>query len=152
MIEISHAPVLNQKIDKILLERAALTALTHQSAPKDAALSILLTDDAQIQSLNHEYRGFDAPTDVLSFDVHERDPETGYLYLGEIIVSIPYAAKQAQKSGHPLEAEAQLLIVHGVLHLLGHDHAETKEKAQMWSAQAEILARLGLADIKIQEI
>ena len=152
MIEISHAPALNQKLDKILLERAALATLAHQSAPKDAALSILLTDDNQIQSLNREYLGFDTPTDVLSFSVHERDPETGSLYLGEIIISIPYAAKQAQKNGHPLEAEVQLLIIHGVLHLLGHDHAESEEKAQMWAAQAEILAHLGLADIKIQEI
>ena len=152
MIEISHSSTLNQKLDKVLLERAARAALENQSAPQDATLSILLTDDAQIQSLNREYRGFDTPTDVLSFDVHERDPETGFLYLGEIIVSVPYAAKQAHKNGHPLEAEVQLLIVHGVLHLLGHDHAEAEEKAKMWSAQTEILARLGLAEIKIQEI
>ncbi len=152
MIEILYNPAIEKKLDQGLLEHAARTALAHQSAPQDATLSILLTDDAQIQALNRDYRGFDAPTDVLSFDVHERDPETGFLYLGEIIVSIPYAAKQAEKSQHLLEVEVQLLIVHGVLHLLGHDHAEAKEKAQMWDAQDEILAELGLEKIEIKEI
>lgn len=152
MIEILYNPALDQNIDKALLERAARVTLEDQATPQNTSLSILLTDDAQIQELNREYRDFDAPTDVLSFDVHERDPETGFLYLGEIIVSMPYAAKQAQKSGHSLEAEVQLLVVHGVLHLLGHDHAKAKEKAKMWATQAKILARLGLSKIKIQEI
>ena len=151
MIEILYNPDLEKKLDQILLERAARAALVHQSAPQDATLSILLTDDAQIQSLNRDYRGIDTPTDVLSFDVHERDPETGFLYLGEIIISMPYATKQAAKNEHPLEAEIQLLIVHGVLHLLGHDHTKVEEKEKMWAAQAEILAKLGLENIKIQE-
>ena len=151
MLEISYAPSISERFEQALLERAARTALANQSAPADAALSILLTDDAQIQTLNRDYRGFDKPTDVLSFDVHERDPESGCLYLGEIIVSIPYASKQARKNGHPLLAEVQLLIVHGVLHLLGHDHAESDEKKRMWQAQAEILAELGLAGIKIED-
>ncbi len=151
MIAIQHNPILNKSLDNALLERAVRATLENQNAPKDATLSILLTDDAQIQSLNREYRGFDMPTDVLSFGVHERDPETGFLYLGEIIVSIPYAAKQAQKNGHSLKAEVQLLIVHGVLHLLGHDHADAKEKAKMWAAQTKILDRLDLSEMKIQE-
>ena len=152
MIEIQYNPTLDKNLDDTLLARAAHVTLEHQSAPKDDTLSILLTDDAQIQSLNRKYRGFDTPTDVLSFDVHERDPETGFLYLGEIIISIPYAAKQAQKNGHPLQAEVQLLIVHGTLHILGHDHANPTEKAKMWNAQSEILTHLGLTEIKIQEI
>ena len=152
MIEIQTNPSLENSFDKTLLEYAAHAALTHQSTPKDATLSILLTDDAQIQALNRDYLGFDKPTDVLSFDVHERDPETGYLYLGEIIISVPYAAKQAAENQHPLESEIQLLVVHGVLHLLGHDHSETEEKAKMWAAQDEILAQLGLGKIKFTEI
>jgi probable rRNA maturation factor len=148
-IEISQSTNLTQQVAQAPLQNAARTALLQQNAPQDVSLSILLTDDAQIRTLNREYRGFDAPTDVLSFDVHERDPETGLLYLGEIIVSHPYAARQAQKKGHSLQAEAQLLIVHGVLHLLGHDHADTREKVKMWQAQSEILNLLGLAQIKI---
>jgi len=152
MIDIQYNPSLEKTFDQALLENAARTAFSHQSAPKDATLSLLLTDDDQIQALNRDYRGFDKPTDVLSFDVHERDPETGYLYLGEIIISVPYAAKQAAQNQHPLESELQLLVVHGVLHLLGHDHAETEEKAKMWVAQDEILAQLGLGKIKFTEI
>jgi probable rRNA maturation factor len=64
---------------------------------------------------------------------------------------VPYASKGAAKAGHALESELQLLVVHGVLHLLGHDHAEPKEKAKMWQAQAEILGSLGLGEIQVRE-
>lgn len=151
MIEIQYSDENIPKLDETLLEKAAQTALLQQGAADDVALSILLTDDAQIQQLNRDYRGFDKPTDVLSFEAHERDPETGFLYLGDIIISVPRAATQAEQGGHPLLAEVQLLVAHGVLHLLGHDHAEAEEKTLMWNDQAEILARLGLSSIKIQE-
>jgi len=131
------------------LERAALAALAHQDA--DGDLSIVLTDDAQLRQLNRDYLGVDAPTDVLSFSASETDPETGRRYLGDVLLSIPRADEQARAAGHTLEAEAQLLVVHGTLHLLGHDHAEAQEKAQMWKAQAEVLERLGLGHIQIQE-
>jgi probable rRNA maturation factor len=134
-----------------LLEQAALAALKHQSAPEDATLTIVLTDDDQLQALNRDYLGIDASTDVLSFPSDETDPETGSPYLGDILLSIPRAANQAESAGHSLEAESQLLVVHGVLHLMGHDHAEAEEKDRMWQAQAEILAQLGLADIQIRE-
>ncbi len=151
MIEVSYNATLNLKLEEILLENAVIAALKNQSASQEVSISILLTDDEEIRALNRQYRGFDASTDVLSFDVHERDPETGLLHLGEIAVSIPYAAKQAKRNGHPLEAEVQLLIIHGVLHLIGHDHAEAKEKEKMWRAQSEILTELGLGNIKISQ-
>ncbi len=91
------------------------------------------------------------PTDVLSFPASETDPETGTSYLGDILVSIPRAEAQAQAAGHPLEAEVQLLVVHGVLHLLGYDHANPEEKSRMWAAQAEVLEGIGLAGIEIRE-
>lgn len=134
-----------------LLERAAKVALEHQSESLDSELSIILTDDARLHELNLNYLGVDAPTDVLSFPASETDPETGARYIGDILISIPRAKSQATAAGHPLEAEVQLLVVHGVLHLLGHDHAEAEEKARMWKAQAEILERLGLGDIQIRE-
>jgi len=137
--------------DASLLERAVRLTLGRESAPVDADLTIVLTDDAQLQELNRDYLGLDAPTDVLSFPASESDPETGAPYLGDILISIPRAKIQAQAAGHRLEDEVQLLVVHGVLHLLGHDHAEAEDKARMWAAQAEVLARLGLSDIKIQE-
>jgi len=117
----------------------------------NADMSIVLTDDAQLRELNREYLGIDAPTDVLSFPSDEEDPETGTPYLGDILISIPRAKQQAEAAGHPVEAEVQLLVVHGTLHLLGHDHAEAEEKAHMWQAQSEVMAKLGLSHIKVQD-
>jgi len=134
-----------------LLERAVQLTLESESSDLRSDLTIVLTDDAQLQRLNRDYLGIDAPTDVLSFPAGEEDPETGVRYLGDILISIPRAKRQAEAAGHPLEAEAQLLVVHGVLHLLGHDHAEADEKARMWQAQAEVMSKLGLGHIQIQE-
>jgi probable rRNA maturation factor len=134
-----------------LVEKAALAALKHQSAPENATVTIVLTDDEQMHSLNRDYLGVDAPTDVLSFPSEEIDPETGDPYLGDILLSVPRAASQAESAGHDVESEAQLLTVHGVLHLMGHDHAEPDEKERMWQAQAEILAQLGLSNIQVRE-
>jgi len=145
--------------ESALLERAARltleisTRLDPNLEPDsvDADITIVLTDDTQLHELNREFLGVDAPTDVLSFPSDEVDPETGSQYLGDIIISIPRAAQQAQVGGHSLEAEVQLLVVHGTLHLLGHDHAEAEEKARMWAAQAEVMSRLGLSHVKIQD-
>lgn len=137
--------------ESALLERAARFTLDLEPDSADADITIVLTDDAQLHELNREYLGVDAPTDVLSFPASETDPETGAQYLGDIIISIPRAMLQAQAGGHPLEAEVQLLVVHGTLHLLGHDHAEVEEKARMWQAQAEVMSRLGLSYVKIQD-
>ena len=134
-----------------LIKRAVSAALTHQSVSLDSELTILLTDDARLHELNRDYLGVDAPTDVLSFPASETDPETGARYIGDILISVPRARAQADAAGHLPETEVQLLVVHGVLHLLGHDHAGIKEKAHMWKAQAEILERLGLGQIQIRE-
>ena len=135
--------------DLSLLEGAARAALDHQSA--DGDLTLVLTDDEQLRRLNRDYLGVDAPTDVLSFPASETDPETGAPYLGDILLSVSRAAEQARAASHPLADEARLLVVHGVLHLLGHDHAEADEKAKMWQAQAEILEGLGLMHVTIRE-
>lgn len=139
-----------------LLEHAARAALLHQKQSPDADLSIVLTSDAQMRQLNRDYLGIDAPTDVLSFpaseaDESQTDPQSGSPYLGDILISIPRTKAQAKAAGHALEAEAQLLAVHGVLHLLGHDHADAKEKKKMWKAQSEILKSLGLGKIQVRE-
>ncbi|MGE5376978.1 MAG: rRNA maturation RNase YbeY [Bacteroidota bacterium] len=134
-----------------LLERAARAVLEHEAESQDAELSIVLTDNAHLQELNLNYLGIDAPTDVLSFPASETDPESGSRYIGDILISVPRAQSQADAAGHPLESEVQLLVVHGTLHLLGHDHAEPKEKSRMWKAQAEVLDSLGLGDIQVRE-
>jgi probable rRNA maturation factor len=134
-----------------LLERAARFTLDLSPDHSNADMTIVLTDDRQLHELNLDYLGVDAPTDVLSFPASESDPETGSTYLGDVIISIPRAAEQAQAAGHSLEAEVQLLVVHGTLHLLGYDHATAEEKAQMWEEQARVLERIGLSRIKIQD-
>jgi probable rRNA maturation factor len=147
MIHIETA--LEIPFDLSLLEGAARAALDHQSA--DGDLTLVLTGDEQLRRLNRDYRGVDAPTDVLSFPASETDPETGAPYLGDILLSVSRADEQARAAGHPLADEARLLVVHGVLHLLGHDHAEADEKAKMWQAQSTILDSLGLGHVKIRE-
>ena len=149
MIHVEVNPSLQTDLAADILERAALAVLEHQSA--DGDLTIVLTDDAQLHELNRDYLGVDAPTDVLSFPASETDPETARRYLGDILISVPRAEEQARAAGHALEAEVQLLAIHGTLHLLGYDHAEAGEKARMWKAQAEILAGLGLAEIEIRD-
>lgn len=149
MIHIEVNPSLQTNLAPELLERAALAVLAHQSA--DGDLTVVLTDDAQLRELNRDYLGIDTPTDVLSFPASETDPETARRYLGDILISVQRADEQAHAAGHTLEAEVQLLIVHGTLHLLGYDHAEADEKARMWKAQTEALERLGLSDIEIRE-
>jgi probable rRNA maturation factor len=149
VIHIGTNPSLQTNLAAKILEQAARAVLTHQSA--DGDLTIVLTDNAQLHELNRDYLGIDAPTDVLSFPASETDPETARRYLGDILISVPRAEEQARTAGHPLEAEVQLLIVHGTLHLLGYDHAGKEDKTRMWKAQAEVLERLGLGNIKIKE-
>jgi probable rRNA maturation factor len=138
-----------QPVESDLIERAALAVLAQES--KEGELTVFLSDDAQLHELNLEFLGVDAPTDVLSFPASETDPETGKPYLGDVIISAARAEEQARSAGHRLEAEVQLLVVHGVLHLLGYDHAEPEEKARMWALQARALETLGLTGLEIKE-
>ena len=133
-----------------LLERAARTVLDLSGA-QEADLTIVLVDDARIQALNRDFLAHDAQTDVLSFPADEPDPETGRRYLGDVVISTQRAAEQARERGHAIEAEMQLLVVHGILHLLGHDHAEVGEKERMWAAQAQALERLGVSPQIVHE-
>jgi probable rRNA maturation factor len=151
MIFLEKLDALTPDISAELMEKTALEALKHQSAPADADLTIVLSDDIQLHELNRQWMGVDAPTDVLSFPSDEIDPESGNRYLGDILISIQRAAEQAKAAGHAVEAEVQLLVIHGVLHLMGHDHAEAGEKARMWQAQGEILSQLGLGDIQVRD-
>ncbi len=145
MIHILIADPFIDLVDADQLEQAAIAVLRHQAYPGEVDLSIVVEDDQHLQELNLKFLGIDAPTDVLSFPSGEEDidPETGRQYLGDIILSYPRAEEQASASGHTIQAELLLLVVHGTLHLLGHDHAESGEKAAMWSAQKEILQQIG---------
>jgi probable rRNA maturation factor len=108
-------------------------------------LSLRLTDDADIQQLNACYRQIDRPTDVLSFAVLESDlawPEEDVLCLGDIVISVPTAQRQA--TNHGLRRELAWLSAHGFLHLLGWDHPDDDQLNQMLSQQAVLLRSVGI--------
>lgn len=140
-VHVQTAPALRGRVAAQVLRTAARAALAHQAAPAPGVLTIRLTDDAELRELNHAFLGHDYATDVLSFPSQES--EAGARYFGDLALSLPRAEAQARAGGHPLEAELQLLVVHGVLHLLGHDHAQARDKKAMWAAQAAILTGLG---------
>lgn len=128
---------------KTLLRKAAQATLQQEKSPSETDLTIVIDDDAALKELNQRFRGYDEPTDVLSFPGDETDPETGGRYLGDIVISLQRAQEQAASGGHAVEDELQLLVVHGVLHLLGYDHADEEEKKHMWMAQNQVLSALG---------
>ena len=125
-----------------LLRDAARAALKHERAAS-GSLSLAISDDETLRNLNSQFLGHDTPTDVLSFPSDSDDPDAEGRYFGDVIISYPRAHAQATAGGHSAEAELQLLTVHGVLHLLGHDHANEEQKIVMWQAQSEILTGLG---------
>ena len=136
----------NQKlpIKKVRIRSLALKVLKIENADKNAEVSVLLTDDAQIAELNKQYRDIDGPTDVLSFAFDEGEEDFGIdegeHMLGDVVISMETAEKQAQASQKTLEEEVDMLLVHGILHLLGYDHAEPEEEENMFKKQNEILA------------
>lgn len=153
MINLMIKDEYSSSIDSQVIEQTALAVLARHVDMADTDLSIVIEDDERLHALNKEYLDIDAPTDVLSFPSGEEnvDPETGTLYLGDIIISFQRAAEQAAASGHNTQSEIQLLVVHDVLHLLGYDHAVTDEKAEMWSIQADILKSLGVQIARLPE-
>ncbi len=139
------------QIDPAVLVSTAQAVLADQSEGEEVDLTIAIEGDQNLHDLNLQFLGIDAPTDVLSFPAEETDPETGHLYLGDVIISLPRAASQAESAGHPLQNEVQLLIIHGILHLLGHDHATPEMKSEMWQLQAGLLDRLAIKINKLPE-
>ena len=143
MINLKVAPAYKARVDEDLLVKTAQYAIDRVlDHPVD--VSIAIVGDLKIRQLNKQYRQIDAPTDVLSFSSDAIDPGTGVPYLGDIIISLPSAQRNASNSGHALSDEMQLLIVHGVLHLYGYDHDTKRNKDSMWKLQGEILAGQGV--------
>lgn len=141
-------PGLERIIRKLLEEAAGL-----EGVPEKAEVSLTLVDDEEMRRLNRNFRGVDAPTDVLSFALQEKVPgepaiqgEEEELLLGDIFISLDTARRQAKAYGHSLEREIGMLAVHGFLHLLGYDH-DTKEAEEiMFRRQEELLSKVGLKE------
>lgn len=113
-------------------------------------VTLRLTDDGEIQALNRDYRHQDRPTDVLAFAELDIDSPLGEAlesepsYLGDIVISVDTASRQAQQQGHPLEIELAWLASHGFLHLLGWDHPNDEKLQEMLSMQEQFLRNIGL--------
>lgn len=113
-----------------------------------AEVGVTLSDDAGIHALNRDYRGKDRPTDVLSFALNDGEENVlgnpAALLLGDIIISLETAKRQAEEYNHSLEREIAYLTVHGMLHLLGYDHEIEEEKAEMRKEEEHVLGLLGI--------
>ena len=129
---------------KMLIRRAIVETLAYEQYENDAEVSVTLTDSASIQSVNHRFRGIDAPTDVLSFPMMEFSMPEVYVSLGNIILSVETARRQAEEYGHSLKRELCFLCAHSALHLLGYDHETEDEREEMEAKQREILDALGI--------
>jgi probable rRNA maturation factor len=143
---------LNNQQDEVALDLDTWQSTAERIAERlgigdETDWSLTFVDDEAIRTFNREYRGYDKPTDVLAFSQLEGDddfpmPEEIQI-LGDVVVAVPTARRQAEERGHAFEAELALLIIHGLLHLLGEDHDTPERKAAMWERQATILSDLG---------
>jgi probable rRNA maturation factor len=147
-VAVTVASRFRKEVDEEWLRGVARRVLAAEGVAK-AEVSVVVSDDGTIRDLNARYRGEDAPTDVLSFALSERAedfvlPPDGVLRLGEVVVSLPTARRQARASGHGVREEIAWLVVHGLLHLLGYDHQEEEEERVMRSREAALLAAPGM--------
>ncbi|HEV3231750.1 MAG TPA: rRNA maturation RNase YbeY, partial [Candidatus Dormibacteraeota bacterium] len=107
-----------------------------EGVPAGSSVSVLVCGDDEIRELNLRYAGLDAATDVLSFPAAAVRPGAGFAFapgaeleLGDIVLSLEHLRRQAGRAGHGLEVEAATLAIHGLLHLVGHDHADADAEA-----------------------
>ena len=131
------------------LRRVVAQTLAVEGVNSAVELGLVITDDETIRQLNRSYRGRDEATDVLSFAFLEDSeatpfitPPDGVLHLGEVILSYPRAVAQAEEHHHPLEHELALLVIHGVLHLLGHKDEDAPGEAKMRAEEKRVLGEL----------
>jgi len=132
-------------LDFATLERTAERLLA-AAGEAGSSVSLSFVRDPAIRALNREHRGKDAPTDVLSFPLVE--PGDAYAgaerLLGDIVISIDTARRQAAAYDAPLEREVERLLIHGLLHLLGHDHMEAGERARMEAEERRLADAIGM--------
>ena len=140
-------PSLVRKVARKALEvaRPARSAKRSRAGKgyREAQVSILFCSDSYIKRLNREYRKVDASTDVLAFSMFEgRFSKVHPEILGDVVISLETASRQARRFRHSLDEEIALLVVHGILHLLGHDHLKKKDKELMRRKEKQILSEV----------
>jgi probable rRNA maturation factor len=151
-IELQVYPSFRFQVPTPWLRHVVSEALAAADPEGERGASVVVADDATLRELNGRYLGEDQPTDVLAFPWEEPGPasetppfpapRSGGSPLGEVLVSYPQALRQAHEHEQPLEREVALLVIHGLLHLLGHDHTEPEEEAAMRKMEREALAKV----------
>ena len=135
---------------RLLIRRCCNAVLTFEEFSDPAEISVMLVNDEQIHELNKMHRNIDRSTDVLSFPlgengVYDKNLETGASLLGDIVISVETAVRQAEEYGHTLQREIGFLTVHSMLHLLGYDHVDGGiEAVHMREKEERVLTELGL--------
>lgn len=135
------------------LEEIIVCCLEHENISYGCEVGVTFTGDEDIRNLNCEHRGIDRKTDVLSFPMladagnagkTDINPETGLVYLGDIVISVETAVAQAEEYGHSVEREIAFLTVHSMMHLLGYDHIEGEERKVMRMHEEAVLNKLNI--------
>ena len=142
MLTVKTRQTLRKELDKKRLQNTSSTALRFLGYETEPDVTLQITDDQTIQEYNLMYRGVDEATDVLSFENGFTDPENGRFYLGDILISFETAKRQAGIRNLDMMAEIEMLLVHGILHLAGMDHASRSEWEEMSTLQDAILTNL----------
>lgn len=144
-----------EETEKTVIKEAVAEVLHGEGVDMPVEVSVTVTNDEEIQKLNLEHRGMDRPTDVLSFPMLEffhpgeidaavGDYDQEKLLLGDIVISLERALRQAEEFGHSLQREIGFLAAHSTLHLLGYDHETAEDEAVMIEKQKHYLNNLGL--------
>ncbi len=135
---------------RLLIRRACNAVLVYENFEDAAEVNVMLVDDEKIRTFNAQFRNIDRVTDVLSFPlgeggVYDTNPESGKKMLGDIVINVSQAVRQAEDFGHSFQREVAFLTVHSMLHLLGYDHVQGGiEQVKMREREEAVLLQMGL--------
>lgn len=141
MINILYETKLKSRMQASLFKKRVIHAMQLLDL-NDTVVTIKICDDEEMTELNKHYRGIDHTTDVLSFNMNYEDPGLDQMVLGDIIISLPTAIQQAEENDHAIEDEMTFLAIHGLLHLMGYDHASQDEEHAMFALQNSIYTQV----------
>ena len=155
IVDASNEAAWNRAVPKLeaQVRRAARAALrTAKPMPGRGQMTVRLSGDRDVRRLNHDFRGKDKPTNVLSFPSGDAVGPRGTLLLGDIVIAYGTVAREAAAQGKTIRDHLLHLVVHGVLHLLGHDHQRAADAVRMERIETALLADFGIADPSVLEL